>query len=87
MRCEWTGLSVIKVKCDSAGGMVSLSRREHAFGKSNKLPATLRTTFDELGRMSLHGVTACCGFAFVFILLAACLLRCLRYELLFFVNI
>lgn len=36
-----------------------------------------------MGRMSLHGVACYILLMFIF---AACLLRCLRYELLFFVN-
>ena len=52
--------------------------------EKQQLPATLRTTFHELGRMSLYGVVCCICFLFI---LAACLLRCLRYELFSFVNI
>jgi hypothetical protein len=66
-----------------AGGTFSLSLEYFVLEKAATASDAQDDPLMTMGRMSLHGVACYILLMFIF---AACLLRCLRYELLFFVN-
>jgi len=66
------------------GGRFSLSLWNMRLEK-HQLPATLRTTFHELGRMSLYGVV-CCICSCSYLLRAFCAACVMSYSLLSISN-